>query len=68
MYRKCTDKEAHCDIGKPLSSPYQCVVKHHSAEAEKPNLVSGVSVAKFYMVDSSVLSSFRFIQLFKFHI
>lgn len=75
MWRKCTpfqrqhrkraDKETHHGVGKLSPSPYPCVISHHSAAEEKPNLVSGVSVAKFHMVKSSTLNSFRFMCLFK---
>lgn len=63
--RKHADKETHHDIGKPFSSPYPCVRSHHRAAEEKPNLVSGVSVAEFHMVKSSIRNSCRFMWLFK---
>ena len=63
--RKSADKETHHDIGKPFSSPYPCLRSHHRAAEEKPNLVSGVSVAEFHMVKSSTRNSCRFMWLFK---
>lgn len=50
-----------------LTSPFlpvDCVVKHHSVAEETLNLVSGISVAKFHVVNSLALNSFRFIWFF----